>query len=464
MRKNGNLKLKIILFPVIFFGVLGFAKISLAANYYVSPSGNDSNPGTQTQPWQTIQKSANTMITGDTVYVQAGTYNETVAPSNSGTSGNIISYIAQGAAKVRKWVINSKDYILLDRFANDGTYNYGNYIFVVSIIGTSNHVTMQNFNLSMPNDTSCSNQSGFVQTGPDTSYITITGNTLSGSCYYPAVNPMGSHNTYSNNVLTELWTDGFQTGGPFSDSTISGNTIGDFHIIGLHNDCFQVFGDGGDDTTNIIFENNICKNGDQPFFLTKDIADTTGITIRNNIFYNFAGDGGISIPGTVIYNNVFWRVGFDKAVAISLSTNTSLTAGDEIKNNFFIGCGDGVQTPDYGAGYDRPYTETGSSNNYYAKSPTAAIPWGTQYFSTPEPNYINGGNPVFVNYTNNDFHLQATSPAKDRGTTISSFATDKDGITRPQGSAWDIGAYEYAAASPPPDTTPPEAPTNVTVQ
>lgn len=30
-------------------------------------------------------------------------------------------------------------------------------------------------------------------------------------------------------------------------------------------------------------------------------------------------------------------------------------------------------------------------------------------------------------------------------------------MIRPQGSAWDIGAYEFAETAPPPDTTPPAA-------
>ena len=39
------------------------------ATYYVSTSGNDSNPGTFAVPWLTIQHAANTAKAGATVYV-----------------------------------------------------------------------------------------------------------------------------------------------------------------------------------------------------------------------------------------------------------------------------------------------------------------------------------------------------------------------------------------------------------
>jgi curved DNA-binding protein CbpA len=58
-------------------------------------------------------------------------------------------------------------------------------------------------------------------------------------------------------------------------------------------------------------------------------------------------------------------------------------------------------------------------------------------------NLTNGTNPLFVNPAGHDFHLQAASPARDGGTSLANiFTTDKDNISRPQGAAWDIGAYE----------------------
>jgi len=44
-----------------------------------------------------------------------------------------------------------------------------------------------------------------------------------------------------------------------------------------------------------------------------------------------------------------------------------------------------------------------------------------------------------------DFHLILGSPAIGKGTDLSAtgFATDISGNPRPQGDAWDIGAYEF---------------------
>ncbi len=66
------------------------------------------------------------------------------------------------------------------------------------------------------------------------------------------------------------------------------------------------------------------------------------------------------------------------------------------------------------------------------------------------------GDPLFVNATGGDFRLQVASPAIDHATVSTVYQTfyslygldisvDYAGSTRPQGAAWDIGAYEYAA-------------------
>jgi len=60
----------------------------LAAEYYVGPTGSDSNPGTQAAPFASLQKANDSAAAGDTIWMRAGTYYSTtqIVLSKSGTS------------------------------------------------------------------------------------------------------------------------------------------------------------------------------------------------------------------------------------------------------------------------------------------------------------------------------------------------------------------------------------------
>lgn len=64
-----------------------------------------------------------------------------------------------------------------------------------------------------------------------------------------------------------------------------------------------------------------------------------------------------------------------------------------------------------------------------------AMPSGTSNIST---------NPLFVNQQTADYHLQPNSPCIDAGTSTNAPISDFEGTTRPQGTGFDIGAYEYS--------------------
>jgi hypothetical protein len=49
---------------------------------------------------------------------------------------------------------------------------------------------------------------------------------------------------------------------------------------------------------------------------------------------------------------------------------------------------------------------------------------------------------MFVNAAAGDFHLNAGSPMIDKAISMTMFKTDKDGVARPTGLGFDIGAYE----------------------
>ncbi len=63
--------------------------------YYVSTSGSDSNPGTQSLPWRTIGKAGNSVSAGDTLYIRGGVYKEAMTLSRSGTQAQPIKILRE---------------------------------------------------------------------------------------------------------------------------------------------------------------------------------------------------------------------------------------------------------------------------------------------------------------------------------------------------------------------------------
>lgn len=66
-----------------------------ACTYYVAPDGDDSNPGTETQPWATFLHAADTAQPGDTVCFREGAYpTDEVYLTHSGTASDPITFVA----------------------------------------------------------------------------------------------------------------------------------------------------------------------------------------------------------------------------------------------------------------------------------------------------------------------------------------------------------------------------------
>jgi hypothetical protein len=96
-----------------------------AADYYVSPGGDDGNPGTRKQPWRTIQKAAEAVSDGGTIRIGPGAYNERVVLRHSGQEGNPLVFmgapdhmsILSGAGLPRSWGLlemHGRSHIVID--------------------------------------------------------------------------------------------------------------------------------------------------------------------------------------------------------------------------------------------------------------------------------------------------------------------------------------------------------------
>jgi hypothetical protein len=68
--------------------------------YYVSPTGSDTNPGTVSAPFKTFAKANSVLSAGSTLHIYAGTYNQQLRISKSGTGSAWITVKPVGGAVV----------------------------------------------------------------------------------------------------------------------------------------------------------------------------------------------------------------------------------------------------------------------------------------------------------------------------------------------------------------------------
>jgi hypothetical protein len=73
-----QLVFSVMLTAVLCLGSVLSPRIANATVYYVATNGNDANPGGQSQPFRTIAKGISVLVSGDTLYLRQGTYNESI--------------------------------------------------------------------------------------------------------------------------------------------------------------------------------------------------------------------------------------------------------------------------------------------------------------------------------------------------------------------------------------------------
>ena len=213
-------------------------------------------------------------------------------------------------------------------------------------------------------------------------------------------------------------------------------------------------------------------------------GDIYDVHVHDNQISNSRGVGILfnqvnTSKGTLeAYNNLIYNAGLGPDFADGNSqwdctlTSSTASAPIQIYNNTIYNCGyNGGGGP--GGGCYSTFSATNLENNicyeispfsYFDGSIASGVTCSNNLFygagSTPSgcsAAAVNA-NPQFAGLANFDFHLVSSSPAIDKGMSIANLTWDLDGTTRPQGAAFDIGAYEFFSG-----TAPPSPPTNLTV-
>ena len=418
----------------------------LPLTYYVVAAGSDAHDGSsRATAWATVQKAASTMVAGDTVIVAAGTYAGVVRIAVSGTSAYPITFQADAGADamVGGFQIQA-NYIRVIGFdisnhnltAPDG---YGIYLVGSNVYIASNYIHDLYFEGVMmsgdgdPNSARTSNNvlinNRFRHCEMAAAHIEgrnnlIEGNDVAGTVQYPAGGPVrpkadadalrffGSGHIFRRNYIHDIYN-------------------GTSENPSAHIDCFLTWGPAA----NITIERNLCawpaaaNDDDNEVGMLQSISGpTTAVTFRNNVFVrmrqgvNVSGASAISVlnntfvgilqegvilmhaPSSQIINNIFYDVGSgeDSYVCADAASQTSLRVAT---NDLFV--------------------PAGSPGTYCGNAPHYTL------------------DPMFVNAAGGNFRLQSNSPLIDLGTTLPQVTNDYDGVHRPQGPRYDIGAFEY---------------------
>jgi Cep192 domain 4 len=406
--------------------------------FFVAPGGSNANAGSFTAPWATVRHAKNSAAAGDTIYLMNGV-NETgldassatLAIAKSGSSGLPIAMVAYPGATATIGSATGQQYGLRTTAASSYWILAG-----INLRGAFSALVVANSSnwRVIGNDISCPNGSG---TGACVAFS--GGQNL--SFYRNRIHDNGSTTSTSIKLYQAVQFDSGANGIDFGWNEIA-NTRS-CRALQFYSDTTPLF--------NLTVRNNSIHDSrcDGINFVTIDPAQGA-VKAYNNVIYR-AGTG--PAPGGIEANYACINVGGSGSAAVQLTGNTLYDCGRRanadsgaISSSVAVSLTDNIVDAIAGESYTAPNSSlanfSGKNNLFFGNGATPS-------FSTASLN----GDPKFVDPTNSNFQLQAGSPAVDAGAN-DGISRDILQMPRPQGAAYDIGAYELSAGG----TTPPPPP------
>jgi hypothetical protein len=211
-----------------------------------------------------------------------------------------------------------------------------------------------------------------------------------------------------------------------ANGRIEGNTV--HEIKGVHSNGISAYQDSAD----IVISGNVVYDTNSPL----TIQNINNLAVYNNIFIG-TGENNVNewpsdtTGGTIaFYNNVM----------VMNDRNASLNIGDSANAQYIV-----VNNILDGGGCDGDNC-TRSHNIYTGLGWWQEDRYG---WSLGEAEVVQEDlAAIFVDPAALNFRPLEGGPAVDTGMAVDVFGTDIEGTPRPQGAAWDIGAYEFYLGVP----------------
>ncbi len=298
---------------------------------------------------------------------------------------------------------------------------------------------------------------------------------------YPITGLGGSYNLFENNSLS---TGGLGTGvGNYG--VIRNNTFQDSRspneICGSHSDAI---GPIHGTSYGWIYNNRITDMIEGIYFTYLNNGNSYWSIINNLLIGmwgqpNGSGEGAIILYDSDhfnIYNNTIFGVGnkngWLRGIWLGQNAGSKGSPNNTVKNNIVYSLGADIYLGTENAASDSgtvwDYNIIYTPNNLDSMDKAGVAKTWSQWQAAGYDTHGSNSAPSFVQPAGIDptaLNLKMNSNdtvAKNTGTTGILFF-DLENISKPQGSAWDIGAYEYVQAAMPPDTAPPAPPSGLAV-
>jgi len=471
---------------------------------YVSPGGNDSNPGTMDKPLKTIQRGADLATPGTTVYLRGGIYCERLKVTSGGNPEK--GFVAFQSHPGEQAILDGSCHQAAEGL--DAMVELKNVSFVrvqgleirnlitddarsvpcgIRVGGSGSHIEILHNDVHhiQQNVSSRHHGNGFgiavYGTDPKTaiSNLVIDGNEVhhlkTGSSESLVVNGNVSgfritHNVVHDNNNIGIDVIGFEHTAPdpavdrARDGVVSENRVYDITSRENYGEANSdgIYVDGG---TRILIERNIVHDTDYGIELASEHFDgnTSHVIARDNLVYSchlsgFAIGGydakrghttDVAIVNNTIYKNDTWGSGGGEILM------QFYLARNIFKNNIvYVGDHGKLMTSRSGPAEGVP-TVSMDHNVYYLAGGPAALTgsFDTKEFSGFEQYLKQTGNdsnsvfadPQFVDPVSGDFHLKPASLARGEAENLGPDVVgsqDLDGRPRTQDGKVDAGCYQ----------------------
>ncbi|NRS88476.1 hypothetical protein HNQ02_001390 [Flavobacterium sp. 7E] len=465
--------------------LIGFSIYANANNVYVATNGNNSNSGTSSAPWKTIQYAVDNANAGTTIYVYGGTYSEKVLFSGSADSG------ISGSEVVLRNMPGETP--IIDGTALSASDREG----LISIVGSS-HIKIYGFELRNFIYSGTTNTPvGFYMEGTCTN-ITFSNNKIhdiknNSTCQDPCgagahgIGVFGTTTTGITNITfdsNEIYncilqaSEAFVINGNVNGFLQTNNYVHDnnnigYDYIGYEGECSGCSAADTDRARNGIVKNNRSVNnrsdlanpwynGDESaggFYVDggKDILFDGNISTGNNMGFELASEHkNKNTENIIVRNNYIYK---NTEVGISIGGSVSNAAANNIavvNNTFYKNHGWGSEIV-----FQKNVTNSFIQNNIFYADNTAAYEnqgsgstgntWSNNlyYNGTAGSGSVTTADPKLIDPANGNLDLSSTSAAINKGSNTANNigTTDIKGNNRIENTTVDIGAFEYKSGN-----------------